>query len=147
MFIELAIAELVVAARYRRSLNAGRSGLASSGLTSVTTSAGMVVSQSTHTMAINAATAIVASALLVNSGGSMTGLVAEDHPVPVSCRIIGADQRIRISCDHGFGQWHRLQTGKVAIRAREELLTTYMRATPERPHAKREPLPRAHENG
>jgi hypothetical protein len=100
-------------AGYRTGLNVGRSGFACSGLTSVSTRAG--VSQSTHAMAIKAAAAIVASALLVNSGYSMLALVAEDHPVLAPCRIIGADQRIRVSCDHGFGQRHRLQTGKAAI--------------------------------
>jgi hypothetical protein len=74
--------------------------------------------------------------------------------VLVSCRITGTDQRIRVSCDHGF------RPNAIAVNtacttasgisatnmAREELLTTYMRATPERPHAKREPLPRAREN-
>ena len=85
----------VIAARYRTSLNIGSSVLAGSRLASFTSSAGLVISQTTHAMAIKAAAAITASALLVNSGGSMAGLVAEDHPVLVSCRIIGADQRKR----------------------------------------------------
>ena len=87
------------AARYRRRLNVGRSVLAGSRPTSFTSSAGLVISQTTHAMAINAAAAITASALLVNSGGSMAGLAAEDHPVPVSRRIIGANHRKRNQCD------------------------------------------------
>jgi hypothetical protein len=61
----------VIAARYRTSLNIGSSVLAGSRLASFTSSAGLVVIQTTHAMASSAAAAITVSALLVNSGGSM----------------------------------------------------------------------------
>jgi hypothetical protein len=57
------------------------------------------MNQSTHAIAMNAAAPIAASVLMVISGESTLALVAEDHPVLVSCRIIGADQRIRVSCE------------------------------------------------
>ena len=61
----------VIAARYRTSLKIGSSVLAGSRLASFTSSAGLVVIQTTHAMASSAAAAITVSALLVNSGGSM----------------------------------------------------------------------------
>ena len=88
-------------ASYRTGLNVGRSGLACRGLTSGTTSVGLVMNQSTHAMAMNAAAASAASPFKAISGIE-AALVAEDYPVLVPRRIVGADQRIRVGCDHGL---------------------------------------------
>jgi hemin uptake protein HemP len=80
------------------------------------------MNQSTPAMAMNAAAPIAASPFMVISGESRLALVAEDHPVLASCRIIGADQRVRVSCDHGFGQRYRLRLTQITNSCHDLLL-------------------------